>query len=112
MDNTLNRRPSIDDPLPDFAEDRTMTLEEVAFCAGTSALIIQQLVEEELISPVIEDDTGKRFDAAALHRIVKALRIHGYLGVELQSLNLIMQLLDRIERLEAELHRLRNGSGN
>ena len=110
MDNTRNRRPSIDEPLPDFSEERTMTLEEVAFCAGTSSPVIQQLVEEELISPVVEDEFGKRFDAAALHRIVKALRIHGHLGVELQSLNLIMQLLDRIERLEAELHRLRNGS--
>ncbi|MDD4735264.1 MAG: chaperone modulator CbpM [Kiritimatiellae bacterium] len=105
--NTTKQRIAQNEFIAEPSEHQTMTLEEVAYCAGTTTLVIQQLAEEELIEPVTENDTGQRFDVSAVRRIIKALRIHGHLGVEVQSLTLIMQLLDRIDRLEEELHRIK-----
>lgn len=105
--NTTKERIAQDDFFAEPFEHQTMTLEEVAYCSGTTTLVIQQLVEEELIEPLTENDAGKRFDANAVRRIIKALRIHGHLGVDVQSLALIMQLLDRIDWLEEEVARLR-----
>lgn len=108
--NIMKERTAQDASIPDFSERQTMSIEEVAYCAGTTTLVIQQLVEEELIAPAEEDNTGKRFDVEAFRRIIKALRIHGHLGVELQSLTLVMQLLDRIDHLEEELRRAKSSS--
>ena len=88
-------------------ESRTLTIDELAYCSGTTTLLIRQMVEEELISPVTGEESNPRFDVHAVRRIVKALRLHGHLGVELQSLTLVMQLLDRIESLEEELRRIK-----
>ena len=98
-------------PQTDFAdtppESQTMTVDELAYCSGTTTLLIRQMVEEELIAPVAGEGEQSRFDVHAVRRIIKALRLHGHLGVELQSLTLVMQLLDRIEYLEEELHRIK-----
>jgi len=77
----------------------TLTLEELAYCTGTTRVVIRQLVEEDLLHPVQVDDQ-ERFDSSAFQPVKKMLRIHRHLDVDIHSLALVMQLLERIEALE------------
>jgi hypothetical protein len=79
-----------------------LTIDEVAYCTGTSRLVVQQLVEEELIIPSA-GDPEMLFECSVFSRVRKILRIHDHLDVDFQSLGLVLNLLERIESLEKQL---------
>lgn len=81
---------------------RTVTVVELAYCAGTSRAAIHELLEHDLLSPV-EPAPEVRFPAESVERVRKIRRIAMELEVGYPAMGLVLDLLDRIERLEAQL---------
>jgi hypothetical protein len=52
----------------------------------------------------------RAFTTATLARVRRMLRLHGDLEVDLVAAAIITDLLERLERMETELARLRGGS--
>ena len=99
--STQERKPMTTDATP--SEIRHFSVQELAYYAGTTQLVIRTLVEEDVIQP--ETETPEiRFDASVCNRICRVVRLHQHLGVHLENIGLVMDLLDRIEQLEHELN--------
>jgi chaperone modulatory protein CbpM len=62
-----------------------------------------ELVEEGVIEPLTPGGPQWRFASTTIVRIEKARRLQRDLGVNLPGIALALQLLDRIEALEARL---------
>ena len=87
-----------------------LTVEEVAFLAGTSTQVIRRITRLELLSPA-EREPEPRFPPAVLSRVRKMLRMHRELDVSWTSMELVLDLLDRVEKLRTEVERLRGSRG-
>lgn len=82
-----------------------LSLEEVARRSGVHPQLISRFVALSLVE-ARRDESGRLwFDARAPATVARALRLHAGLGLNYAALGLVMDLLDRIERLEAELRR-------
>jgi DNA-binding transcriptional MerR regulator len=68
---------------------------------------VERLARYGLIEPI--DETGKTllFPDSSIRRLRRALRLRRDLGLNTNSLALVLDLLERIEDLEAEIIRLR-----
>lgn len=103
-------REFMDSPLDESPEQGGMlTLPELAYLAGTSPEIIQQLLEWEIIIPASQDPEP-RFTADRLLLVRRVLRLHAGLGIDFPSMPLILDLLDRIAVMEQRLADLEAGS--
>ncbi len=83
-----------------------ITDSDLARAAGISAATLVRLVHLGLIEPVAPG--GSEFTAATAERLGRMLRLHDDLEVNLIGAAIIVDLLDRLERLEADLTRLRD----
>ena len=81
-----------------FADDG-LTLQELAFLAGTTPEIIGQLADLELIVPSGQSATPL-FQVETVQTVRKILRMRRHLQISLDSMSLIFDLLDRIDALE------------
>ena len=81
--------------------DVHLSFEELAEAAGLSAVALGRLVHRGLIEPDVPGTGDFAADAAA--RLRRMLRLHRDLGVNLTGAAIIVDLLERIERLEAKL---------
>ena len=81
--------------------ERAITVAEAAFCAGTTQVVVQRLLDYELIEPV-RQSPEPMFDATVIGRIHRILRLHNDLDVEFGAMPLVLALLDRVDRLERE----------
>ena len=79
---------------------RIVTQWELACLAGTSTRVIERLVWFEIIEPM-ETEPERHFLIDVLPQVARALRIREHLGVSWSSLSLVLDLLERIERLES-----------
>ena len=80
--------------------DVHLSFEQLAEAAGLSAVDLGRVVRLGLIEP---DVPGTReFTAEAAARLRRMLRLHRDLGVNLTGAAIIVDLLERIERLEAK----------
>jgi hypothetical protein len=82
-----------------------LTAEQLAAAAGLSPARLARLVRLGLVEPSapgVED-----FTAAAAARLRRMRRLHAHLGVSLVGAAIIVDLVDRLDRLEADLARLR-----
>jgi transcriptional regulator with XRE-family HTH domain len=84
-----------------------LSLEDLAAAAGISPARLARLIRAGLIAPVSPE--GSEFTAATAARLRRMLRLHADLRVNLAGAQIIVDLLERLERLEAELSRLRLG---
>jgi DNA-binding transcriptional MerR regulator len=96
-------------PLPPTRADAWLTLEELARTTGVSASTIVRLERLGLIEPAGGD--AHQFAAAAAIRLRRMLRLHHDLELDLFATEIIAELLDRLDTLESELTRLREGRG-
>jgi DNA-binding transcriptional MerR regulator len=81
--------------------DARMSFEQLAEAVGLSAVALGRLVHLGLVEP---DVAGTReFSAAAAARLRRMVRLRRDLGVNLTGAAIIVDLLERIERLEAKL---------
>lgn len=85
--------------------ERTVTVTELAYCSGTSRALIRKLLDNDLLEPV-QTAPEPRFPAEAVQRVRKISRIEIELEVGYPAMGLVLDLLDRIERLERELQRV------
>jgi chaperone modulatory protein CbpM len=77
-------------------------LVEVAQACGTSAAFIEELVLEGVLQPR-GDAAGADFGAVDVLRVRRVLRLQQVFDAPLPSVAVIMDLLDEIERLRAQL---------
>src|SRR5439155_18443033 len=92
---------------PPRAEMR-LSVEALAAAAGISRAAVARLVRLGLVEPAAPD--ASEFTARTAAQLRRMLRLHGDLGVNLTGAAIIVDLLERLERVEAELARLRQRS--
>jgi chaperone modulatory protein CbpM len=79
----------------------SLSPEQLAAACGLTVVRLHRLVRLGVIEP---DATGARlFSVAAAARLRKMLRLRADLGVNLAGAQIIVELLARLDRLEAEL---------
>jgi chaperone modulatory protein CbpM len=85
----------------DDAEE--ITLADLSRACRVHAEWVVELVEEGVIEPRGKVGPQWRFAATTVVRVQKAQRLHSDLGINLPGVALALQLLDRIETLEARV---------
>ena len=87
-------------------EQTELTLADLCrACAADTALVIE-LVDEGVLSPVGNAPEQWRFTGLHMHRARTALTLQRDLGVNLQGAALAVELLEELDRVRAQLHRL------
>ena|SRR5437773_1115588 len=86
--------------------DVRLSAEQVAAAAGVGPTLLARLVRIAAVEPATPD--GGEFTAATAARLRKMLRLRADLGVDFFATAIILDLLERLESLEAELDRLRS----
>lgn len=87
-------------------EDDSLTLGQLCRACGVHADWIISLVEESIIEPHGEDVRLWRFSGASLVRARSALRLQNDLGINLAGIALILDLMEEMENLRAQMQTL------
>lgn len=85
--------------------ERRLSRGELAAAAGVTPARLDHLVRLGLIEPV--PGRPDEFTVEAALRLRRMLRLNADLGMDLFDAAIIVDLLERVDRLEAELARLR-----
>jgi chaperone modulatory protein CbpM len=89
----------------------TLTVQELAARCGVALDFVEQLLEVGILEASIQDSGGGdrlRFAGELTLRVHRCLRLQRDLGLNLEGVALVLELLDRIEQLEHELRGLRS----
>ena len=95
-------RDFMETPCKASADSPMLTLAELAYLAGTSPQLIEQLLECDIIIPVAKDPEPL-FPAELLPLVGRIIRLHFGLGIDFSSIPMVLDLLDRIADLEKRL---------
>ena len=87
-------------------EEDSLTLGQLCRACGVHADWVISLVEEGIIEPQGDDMRLWRFSGASLVRARSALRIQHDLGVNLAGIALILDLVEELESLRAQMKTL------
>ncbi len=87
--------------------EQALALESFAQACDTDVSVVLILVDEGLVHPQ-SVDSGLRFSGEALVRARRVLRLQRDFGANLESVAVMLDLLDEIERLRGQL--LRSGA--
>jgi chaperone modulatory protein CbpM len=91
-------------PHAELIEDtREITLADLTRTCRVETDWVMELVQEGVLEPLQPGGPQWRFAATSIVRIQKARRLQNDLGVNLAGIALALQLLDRIDTLEARL---------
>ena len=82
---------------------RTLTLEQASEAAGIHPVLVERFVEFGLLEPAERTGPEMRFDGPSLQRLLAISRLRRDLGVNLQGVGVILDLVDRLAALEREL---------
>lgn len=85
-----------------------LSREQLAAAAGISPARLARLVQLGLVEPA--EAGPSEFAAAVAPRLRRMLRLHDDLGVDLVGAAIITDLLERLDRMETQLRRLRGGA--
>ena len=85
-------------------DEHALELEAFAAACGTEAEFVRQLVDEGLVQPVALQPAW-RFGGEELARVRRICRLQRDFEANLQSVAVMLDLLDEIERLRARLQR-------
>jgi hypothetical protein len=88
----------------DVALEYRITLAELAYLAGANREMVEEMLDLDLIEPCTREPE-MCFAVEVLPRVRRMLRLHHHVGVDFNSMELVLDLLDRIEALEQELER-------
>lgn len=86
-------------------DDREITLVELCRTCAVQAETIESLVDYGIIEPAGRRGNHWSFAAASIRRARIAIRLQSDLGVNLAGAALALDLLERIDALDARLHR-------
>lgn len=90
-------------------EQTEVTLDDLSlFCSVRREQIIA-LVEEGVLEPTGEDPRDWRFAGHSLRRAAKAFRLQQDLGINLAAVALVLDLLEQIDALRAQLQSSHRG---
>lgn len=81
-----------------------LELEAFAAACGTDAAFVRLLVEEGLLRPVAEQPAW-RFGGEELARVRRIRRLQRDFDASLESVAVMLELIDEVERLRAQLQR-------
>jgi hypothetical protein len=85
-----------------------LSLDDLVAAVGTSRARVVRLVRLGVVEPTAPGvDT---FTAATAARLRRMMRLHADLGVDFVAAAVILDLVQRLDRLEAELARVRGGA--
>lgn len=84
-------------------EEEEITLADLTRTCRVRTEWVMELVDEGVIEPRQRTGPQWRFSATSIVRVEKARRLQSDLGVNLAGVALALQLLDRIDALEARL---------
>jgi chaperone modulatory protein CbpM len=87
-----------------LAGDDALELEAFAAACGTDAEFVRLLVDEGLLQPAGAPPAW-RFSGEALARVRRIRRLQRDFEANLQSVAVMLDLIDEVERLRAALHR-------
>jgi chaperone modulatory protein CbpM len=90
-------------------EQRTFTLSELCRCFAIEAELVEALVEQGILEPVGRRGYHWCFPASSLRRTRITLHLQRDLGVNLAGAALALDLLERIEELDARLRAMKSG---
>jgi DNA-binding transcriptional MerR regulator len=93
--------------VPRHTARQHLTLEAAAARVGLHPVLVERFVEFGLVEPTERTGAEIRLDAACLPRLVAISRLRTDLGVNLQGVAVILDLVDRLAALERELTWLR-----
>lgn len=82
-----------------------LSLDDLALACGISATHVTRLVQLGLLAA--EREAPYRFSSATAARLRRMLRLRADLGVNLAGAAIIVELMERLDRLDVELTRLR-----
>ena len=85
-------------------DEHALELEAFAAACGTEAEFVRLLVDEGLVQPVALQPAW-RFGGEELARVRRICRLQRDFEANLQSVAVMMELIDRIEHLRAQLQR-------
>ncbi len=88
-----------------ISEEGALSLEEMVHACGTEAQWIVELVEVGVLVPQGPEVAAWRFGAADLMRARRLARLQRDFGASTEAAAVILDLLDEIERLRAQLRR-------
>jgi chaperone modulatory protein CbpM len=105
MDNNDPTTP----PVELIDEQTTFTLAELCRSCAVEAELIEALVEQGILEPVGRRGRHWCFSASSLRRTRITIHLQRDLGVNLAGAALALDLLERIEELDARLRAMRGG---
>ena len=79
-----------------------LTIHELAFMTGTRKRVIERLVSLELIQPA-KEKPQPCFSPEILPRLRRLMRLHDQLGISWTSMELVLELMERVDYLETRL---------
>ena len=85
-------------------DEHALELEAFAAACGTEAHFVRLLVDEGLVQPVAVQPAW-RFGGEELARVRRICRLQRDFEANLQSVAVMLDLIDEIERLRAQLQR-------
>lgn len=91
---------------PQALNPRGLSLAELARAADCHPELAERLARFSVIEPLDSAAPRWRFPLSSVARLRRALRLRSDLGVGAGSLGLVLDLLDRVERLENRLNAL------
>jgi DNA-binding transcriptional MerR regulator len=77
-----------------------LALEDVAARAGVHPELLRRFIELGLIQPAEAPAAGMMFDLEAVHRTRIIQRLRCDLGINLQGIGVILDLLDRLNAMQ------------
>jgi chaperone modulatory protein CbpM len=87
------------------ADSGRLSLDEVSYRSGLHPQVIRRFVALSLVEAGRDESGRLWFDSGAPAAIARAQRLHNGLGLNYAAIGLVLDLLDRIEQLEAALRR-------
>jgi len=88
-------------PVTTFDEEETITLAELCRASAVHAEALRAMVEEGILDPMGTEIHLWRFPGTSIRRVRIVIRLQEELGVNLPGAALALDLLERIEELEA-----------
>jgi chaperone modulatory protein CbpM len=87
-----------------LSDDHALEIEAFAAACDTEAEFVRLLVEEGLVRPVVEQPEW-RFGGEELARVRRIRRLQRDFDANLQSVAVMLDLIDEIDRLRTQLRR-------
>lgn len=102
MKNSMQEKPMSGILIDEHIE---LTLNDLCRACSTSAEWVIELVEHGALEPINYQQTQWRFSGNSLQRAYTARRLQRDLGINLAGIALVMDLLDEVKTLRAQMRR-------